>query len=1746
MTSLFKIGFGVLFLGANFALAGTVPGTTAGSFSVGDNGSATYGIALQTPPGAAGFKPQFSLVYDSHAGRGIAGPGWSLDGAPAIRRCPQTIPQDGARTGISLTATDRFCYNNQRLVLESEGAYGAADTKYRTEIESFVRVTAQGTSGTGPASFLVETKTGLRLTFGSTPDAQLVPAATFTEDKSAGLTPRGGSTVLTWYLSQMTDPMGNVISYTYKAGGAGELLLDTVSYAGGKAKVVFSYRADPNPRTMYVAGSKIQYTQLLSGITTYVSRKMEGGATTDVAVKDYRLAYDFVDAKGDTVADKPVGRLGSITECNSDVVASATQCMPATTFEWNYWSKADRKYGLPKKVGAPSAQELAFGGGTFGIEGTFYFRRLVDLNQDGQLDFVATWKDGIYAYIGDGLGGFSSNPTKISDDFSYDQNAWYQRRSFGYNPIYFLPAGVYGSMGLWGFANFPFKPGGGSTTLQSGSYSADWNASLNKFVGPWNAPLNRFDTKYQVLGSSAIAGDTFNVCDIAPNSIDATAARFLVDMNGDGQLDVVRLVPAGIIVSYWNTAIGAFDFPQTIGAGITANAGGGCFGDQRVHPAFMEDMNGDGVPDFVGVGTDDVYVAIFDPVQQKFGASVKQAAGMQGSRALTHGPAAPFFLTDMNGDGYPDLVQLADDGVYVSLWTGAKFLPRARWSTEMSTGNWASAKPWTPRFVVDLDGDGFPDIVGFEDVGVRAMLSDGNGGFSTPFVWSRDFHNNTPDAAGNSYRTVDETPRYLADVDGDGTPDIIGLGDKAMSWAPGAKAPGVRISSITDGLGRRTEISYRPAQPFATDVYATPAQRSAIPKRDAPGPVYVVASTKVSNGLGGQRQSSFKYGERRVHQYRGNLGFAWIESLDQATNIKTRREFYQDHPLIGLQFKQTTSRSSHTLSTVTSPWQQVSLGKAGEYTSNDRYFVFSGTQTEQSYDLSGTAFPKKVTAISYLGANNQWPTTFWGHLTSKTVTYGDQPGSQDIEKTTFTYYDADSAQWLFDRVKTTKVETTRPARTITPVDPGDAAEKTPPSGNTLVVTLQADPATFGYTLTPSANSGRNLWFKNSGSSPLTITGTPTISTGSNLGVAMPPGTNNACIDGTTVSPNGRCRVYVFANTAENIVLSGAVTVKSTGGNVTRNVLASFTGKLSATGGDFGAVMVGEPKDATITVKNTASYAVYNLSTAVQAPYSVVGTNGCDLASLAASGTCTMTVRFTPTAAGTFNGTNYLSVTGQYTQTVIREDDGAVTDNQVLGTSVAYGMSLTGEGTQSNGVLSIITPGDPATFGSTLTPSAASGRNLWFKNTGTAPLTITEAPTISGGGLGAATPPTGNACESGFVLVPNAQCRVYVYSYSAENVALSGAVTVKSTGGNVTRNVTGSFTGKLTATGGDFGAGVVGQPKDATITVRNTANYPIYNLSTAVQAPYSVVGTNNCDVTSLAAGGTCTMTVRFTPTAAGTFNGTSYLSVTGQYKQIAIRNDDNVAYENLLLGTSIAYAQSVTGSATNPTPLLAVSTPGNPISFGSSLTPNAISGRNVWFMNLGNGPLTISSTVYSGNIGIATPTANACYNGAVVAPNGLCRVYVYGDAAEGVLVSGIVTVNSDGGSLSRSVTGSFTGRLSGSGANFGTVGVGGTKDLTYTVTNVANFSIYGLTVAATAPYSVVVDNCTGRTVTAGGNCTLTVRFAPNAAGSYNSAAYLSVRGAYNQTVIRYDDNVPSENPLQGTSVPFGMSLTGVAQ
>ena len=372
MKPLTRILIGAVFGGVGVltaSLAGAASGRTEAQFQVTNTGAAQYSIPIVVPPGVNGLTPQISLGYSSEAGNGLMGVGWNIGGLSAITRCPRTITQHGARGPVSLNGGntgDVFCLDGNVLRLVGGSVYGAVGSVYRTESETYSRITILAEGASGPTLFKVERKDGLIMTFGGSPDTQIEAA--------------GSSAVRAWLLQSTADRSGNAILYSYKE----DLPTDTNgSYRPWKVQwnnrvgvaplytLEFIYETRPDPLHAYVAGGLATETQRLTRVdVTY-------NATI---TRRYSISYV-------TSSTSARSRVSQIQECGL-----AGDCYPATAFSYH---------------GGAAGYALATSSQANSSPGLIASAAVGDFNGDGRADIIfPNASQAVYYALGNSAGTF--------------------------------------------------------------------------------------------------------------------------------------------------------------------------------------------------------------------------------------------------------------------------------------------------------------------------------------------------------------------------------------------------------------------------------------------------------------------------------------------------------------------------------------------------------------------------------------------------------------------------------------------------------------------------------------------------------------------------------------------------------------------------------------------------------------------------------------------------------------------------------------------------------------------------------------------------------------------------------------------------------------------------------------------------------------------------------------------------------------------------------------------------------------------------------------------------------------------------------------------------------------------------------------------------------------------------------------------------------------------------------------------
>jgi RHS repeat-associated protein len=196
--SLPKGGGAIRGLGEKFA-ANPVTGT----------GSMTVPIA--TSPGRSGFGPQLSLSYDSGAGNGPFGFGWSLSLPSITRKTDKGLPQywDNAESDVYILSGAEDLVP----VLQADGSRFVDDTiapgytvyRYRPRIEGlFTRIERWLNNNTGEIHWRSISRDNITTLYGKTAESRVAD-------------PGDPGRVFTWLICESYDDKGNAIVYSYAA-----------------------------------------------------------------------------------------------------------------------------------------------------------------------------------------------------------------------------------------------------------------------------------------------------------------------------------------------------------------------------------------------------------------------------------------------------------------------------------------------------------------------------------------------------------------------------------------------------------------------------------------------------------------------------------------------------------------------------------------------------------------------------------------------------------------------------------------------------------------------------------------------------------------------------------------------------------------------------------------------------------------------------------------------------------------------------------------------------------------------------------------------------------------------------------------------------------------------------------------------------------------------------------------------------------------------------------------------------------------------------------------------------------------------------------------------------------------------------------------------------------------------------------------------------------------------------------------
>jgi len=530
----------------------------------------------------------------------------------------------------------------------------------------------------------------------------------------------------------------------------------------------------------------------------------------------------------------------------------------------------------------------------------------------------------------------------------------------------------------------------------------------------------------------------------------------------------------------------------------------------------------------------------------------------------------------------------------------------------------------------------------------------------------------------------------------------------------------------------------------------------------------------------------------------------------------------------------------------------------------------------------------------------------------------------------------------------------------------------------------------------------------------------------------------------------------LAGTVAALLLTGflagcAGVVKSAGTGTT--IQAAF--QLNPNSISFGRVNVGKQTTQTVAVTNTGNTNISITQVSLSNPqFSVPGATF--PVALAIGQSANMTVAVTPTAAGTVAGT--LTAQGDNGSSPVTVNLSATAVNpapQISLSSTSVQLGTVAIGSTSNATVSISNVGS-----ADLTVSLISLTGAEFGVSG-----ITTPKTITAGTSSALTlsfQPTSAGAASGTLTIT-----------SNDSNTPTTKVTLNGTG-----TTTATATLQATPTSLSFGNVSLGGAAKQNVVIKNTGTAGV-QISAITVSGAGVSGSGVTTPLFLNPSATASVNVTFAPTSAG--------SVTGG---LTIASN----------ATGSPLTVPVTGTGVQPQPALSIS-PGS-FAYGSVVDGQTRS-QAFTLTNTGSAALTISQLAVSGagfsTNGLATPATVAA--GGSTTFNAVFRPTTVGN------LTGTVTVTSNAPNSPASIALSGTGlaaagtlTLSTSTVSFGTVTTGSSATQNVTITNTGNASVQISQVAVNGTGFTATGITAPLTLNPAATTTLSVKFAPTAAGS----------------------------------------------
>ena len=776
-------------------------------------GTGSMSVPIAISPGRGGFGPELSLSYDSGAGNGPFGLGWNLSLPFITRKTDKGLPkyQDADESDVFILsgAEDLVPVLNPDGSRHTDTTTVAGYTirRYRPRIEGlFARIERwTNQSDASDVFWRSISKDNITTWYGKTADSRIHD-------------PADPSHVFSWLICESYDDKGNAIVYEYKAENS---------------TGVETSQANERHRTRTA--------------NRYLKRIKYGNRVSRLVQPDLRQAewlFEVVFDYGEHYGETPDGEVQTVN------VAGTQRPWTVRTDPFSSYRAGFevRTYRLCQRVLMFHHFEAELGTPDYLVRATHF-----EYKQDPIASFITSVIQSGYKRKPDGTYRKKSLPPV---EFTYSEAIIQEAvHEVDAASLENLPQGLDNSRYQW--ADLDGEGLSGIVTEQGGA----WFYKRNQSAMPVKDDEGKAVTVAKFAPLECVA--------TIPSSAHLSGGQQLMDLAGDGQLDVVD-----------------FEGPTPGFYERTSDE------EWETHRAFRAlpniawndpnlkfiDLTGDGHADIL-ITEDDVLVWHPSRAEEGFGPAerVRQAINEeQGPRLVFADGTQSMYLADMSGDGLTDLVRIRNGEV--SYWPnlgygrfGAKVtMDRAPWFDNPDLFDQRRIR------LADIDGSGLVDMLYLTGQGVQLYFNQSGNGWS-------------------ERRLLTTFPR-IDNLSSVSTVDLLGNGTACLVWSSplpgearstmryidlmGGQKPHLLIKTINN-LGAETEVTYAPSTKF----YLQDQQAGKPWITKLPFPVHCVEKVTVHDTW---RQTKFSSTYSYHHGYfdgveREFRGFGRVEQRDVET-----------------------------------------------------------------------------------------------------------------------------------------------------------------------------------------------------------------------------------------------------------------------------------------------------------------------------------------------------------------------------------------------------------------------------------------------------------------------------------------------------------------------------------------------------------------------------------------------------------------------------------------------------------------------------------------------------------------------------------------------------------------------------------------------------------------------------------------------------------------------------------------------